>query len=146
MSVISWMKGCMQQPEMPKLIHPSSSGRDTSMKAISVALLFTPLVASMRGYYQGRQNMRPTAITEVIEQMVRVIVGLSLAYAFYKTSLEKAAAGATFGASAGIIAALILMMTDVISAGALINALNIHNDRKNLIGLRYQIQKTEEQK
>ena len=88
----------------------ANPGAEASLKAVSFALLFTPIVASLRGYYQGRQNMRPTAITEVVEQMVRVIVGLSLAYAFYKTSLEQAAAGATFGASAGIIAALILMI------------------------------------
>ena len=88
----------------------ANPGAEASLKAVSFALLFTPIVASLRGYYQGRQNMRPTAVTEVIEQMVRVIVGLSLAYAFFKTSLEKAAAGATFGASAGIIAALILMV------------------------------------
>ena len=85
-------------------------GSEESMKAISAALLFTPLVASMRGYYQGRQNMKPTGITEVIEQMMRVAAGLALAYLFYKTSLVKAAAGATFGASAGIIAAFIAMM------------------------------------
>ncbi len=84
-------------------------GAEESMKAVAVALLFTPLVASMRGYYQGRQDMKPTGITEVIEQMVRVAAGLSLAYMFYRTSLEKAAAGATFGASAGIIAALLAM-------------------------------------
>lgn len=85
-------------------------GSAASMKAISVALLFTPLVASMRGYYQGRQNMVPTGITEVIEQMVRVASGLTLAYMFYKTSLVNAAAGATFGASAGIMAAFMAMM------------------------------------
>ena len=84
-------------------------GAEASMKAISVALLFTPVVASMRGYYQGRQNMKPTGITEVVEQMMRVAVGLTLAYMFYKTNLQYAAAGATFGASAGIIAALAAM-------------------------------------
>ena len=84
-------------------------GAEASMKAISVALLFTPVVASMRGYYQGRQNMKPTGITEVIEQIMRVAVGLTLAYMFYKTNLQYAAAGATFGASAGIIAALVAM-------------------------------------
>ena len=84
-------------------------GAEASMKAISVALLFTPVVASMRGYYQGRQNMKPTGMTEVIEQMMRVAVGLTLAYMFYKTNLQYAAAGATFGASAGIIAALVAM-------------------------------------
>ncbi|MBR3331320.1 MAG: polysaccharide biosynthesis protein [Mogibacterium sp.] len=85
-------------------------GSEASMKAISLALLFTPLVASMRGYYQGRQDMKPTGVTEVIEQMMRVAAGLTLAYMFYKTSLVNAAAGATFGASAGIIAAFVAMM------------------------------------
>ena len=85
-------------------------GSAASMKAISVALLFTPLVASMRGYYQGRQNMIPTGVTEVIEQMVRVASGLTLAYMFYRTSLVNAAAGATFGASAGIMAAFLAMI------------------------------------
>ena len=85
-------------------------GAEASMRAISFALLLTPFLASMRGYYQGRQEMKPTAVTEVVEQMARVAAGLSLAYVFYRTSLEKAAAGATFGASAGVIAALIVMM------------------------------------
>lgn len=85
-------------------------GAEASMRAVSFALLLTPFLASMRGYYQGRQEMKPTAVTEVIEQMARVAAGLTLAYAFYKTSLEKAAAGATFGASAGVFAALIVMI------------------------------------
>ena len=85
-------------------------GAEMSMKAVSFALLFTPVLASLRGYYQGRQEMIPTGVTEVIEQFVRVVVGLSLAYAFYKVSLQNAAAGATFGASAGVIAGLIIMV------------------------------------
>ena len=85
-------------------------GAEASIRALSLAMLITPIVASFRGYYQGRQVMIPTAVTEVVEQMVRVAIGLSLAYMFYKTSLENAAAGATFGASAGIAAALVVMI------------------------------------
>ena len=85
-------------------------GAEASIRALSLALLITPIVASFRGYYQGRQEMAPTALSEVVEQMVRVVVGLILAYMFYKTSLENAAAGATFGASAGIAAALVLII------------------------------------
>ena len=85
-------------------------GAEASMRAVSFALLLTPMLASLRGYYQGRQNMMPTALTEIFEQLFRVIVGLSLAFAFYKTSLERAAAGATFGASAGVLCALVIML------------------------------------
>lgn len=81
-----------------------------SIRAVSIALLFTPIVASLRGYFQGQQIMAPTAISEVGEQMIRVIVGLLLAYLYLNASLSKAAAGATFGASAGMIAALVILI------------------------------------
>lgn len=80
-----------------------------ALKAISPALLFVPLFSAFRGYFNGRQNMNPTAISEITEQLVRCIVGLYLAYALYKTSLVKAAAGASFGASAGSIAGLLVI-------------------------------------
>ncbi|HHW94448.1 MAG TPA: polysaccharide biosynthesis protein [Mogibacterium sp.] len=81
-----------------------------SIKAISIALLFTPIVASFRGYFQGEQNMTPTAVSQVGEQIVRVVVGLLLAYIYMNISLSKAAAGATFGASAGMIAAMVMLI------------------------------------
>ena len=85
-------------------------GAELSIRAVSIALLFTPVAASLRGYFQGHQKMTPTAVSQVIEQIIRVIVGLVIAYMFFRTSLEKAAAGATFGASAGMIAAMIVLL------------------------------------
>jgi stage V sporulation protein B len=72
-----------------------------AMKAIAPALLFVPLMASYRGYFQGRQNMTPTAVSQVIEQLFRVAVGLGLAVYFLPKGLQYAAAGASFGATAG---------------------------------------------
>lgn len=77
-----------------------------AVKAISPALLFVPIFSAFRGYFQGRQNMNPTAISEITEQLVRVIVGLLLAWMFLDKGLKEAAAGASFGASAGSIAGL----------------------------------------
>lgn len=85
-------------------------GAEASIRAISIALLFTPFAASLRGYFQGHQIMTPTAVSQVVEQIIRVCVGLALAYMFFRTSLENAAAGATFGASAGMIAAMIVLI------------------------------------
>lgn len=81
-------------------------GAALAVKAISPALLFVPLFSAYRGYFQGRQNMNPTAISEITEQMVRVIVGLLLAYILVDVGIQEAAAGASFGASAGSIAGL----------------------------------------
>lgn len=84
-------------------------GAKASLMAIAPALLLAPIVSSFRGYFQGQQNMMPTAVSEVSEQMLRVIVGLVLAFALVKVSLEYASAGATFGASAGLVASLLVL-------------------------------------
>jgi len=71
------------------------------MKAIAPALLFCPLMSAFRGYFQGRQNMKPTALSQVFEQLFRVVTGLGLAILLLPKGIEFAAAGASFGATAG---------------------------------------------
>lgn len=78
----------------------------SAVKAIAPSIFFVSLLSAYRGYFQGRQNMNPTALTEILEQLVRVVVGLALTGIFLKTSLQNAAAGAAFGATAGSGAAL----------------------------------------
>lgn len=80
-----------------------------SLMAIAPALLLAPIVSSFRGYFQGQQNMVPTATSQVFEQVVRVAIGLSLSFILYKYGAEYASAGATFGASAGLVAAIIVV-------------------------------------
>lgn len=87
-----------------------NKGAALSMKAISPVLLLSPVVASFRGYFQGKQAMNPTAISEITEQFFRVVTGLSLSYFLLSHSLEKASAGATFGASAGSMAAFTILI------------------------------------
>lgn len=80
-----------------------------SMLALVPALFAVPLLSAYRGFFQGTQDMTPIALSQIIEQIFRVGVGLYLAYAFVGKGLEEAAAGATFGASAGGVAALIFI-------------------------------------
>lgn len=80
------------------------------MKAIAPALIFVPVMSAYRGYFQGRQNMNPTAVSQFIEQIARVGVGLLLAFYLVDVSLEAAAAGATFGATAGSVVGMIVIM------------------------------------
>lgn len=81
--------------ENPKAIH--------SMISLAPALLFVPVMATFRGYFQGRNNMTPTAVSQIIEQFFRVFAGLGLAYLLAKKGPEYGAAGASFGASVGAI-------------------------------------------
>ena len=80
-----------------------------AMVAISPALLFVPLMAAFRGYFQGRQEMTPTAVSQIIEQFARVILGLYLAFLFLPKGKEFAAAGASAGAAVGAVAGTLFM-------------------------------------
>jgi stage V sporulation protein B len=80
-----------------------------SMIAVAPALFFVPLMSAFRGYFQGLQNMVPTALSQVFEQLGRVIVGFILAIVLLPRGLEYAAAGASFGASSGAVAGLIVI-------------------------------------
>lgn len=51
-----------------------------TMAAMSPSLLFVGCMSAFRGYFQGRQNMLPTAVSEVIEAFSKLFVGLGLAY------------------------------------------------------------------
>lgn len=85
-------------------------GAAIAIKALAPALLLAPLVSSYRGYFEGYQNMFPTGLSQVLEQFARVIVGLTLSFLLISKSLELAVGGATFGASAGLAVALVVLI------------------------------------
>jgi stage V sporulation protein B len=81
-----------------------------AMISIAPALLFVPIMAVFRGYFQGLQQMEPTAVSQLAEQAVRVAVGLTLAAVLVPKGIEYAAAGATVGTSVGPIAGVIVLV------------------------------------
>lgn len=78
--------------------------------AVAPAIFFAGLMSVFRGYFQGHQQMMPTAVSQVIEQLFRVTAVLVLAFMFYPRGLEFAAAGATCGAVVGGIAGLLVLI------------------------------------
>ncbi|MFC6454721.1 putative polysaccharide biosynthesis protein [Paenibacillus vulneris] len=83
-----------------------------AIRSVSFALLFVPVMSALRGYYQGYQNMMPTAVSQVAEQTARVAVMflLLLLFVHWQYGPELIAAGATFGSVAGAVAGLIVML------------------------------------
>ena len=83
-----------------------------SIRAMSPAVLLVCLISAYRGYCQGFGNMIPTTVGQVLEVLIKVIVGLALAAFIMKAGLGKAmgSAGAIFGVVAGSLAALIYMV------------------------------------
>ncbi|MDF2646402.1 MAG: polysaccharide biosynthesis protein [Paenibacillus sp.] len=92
--------------------HISQGGPDATLatRAIAPAMLFFPLIAIMRGYFQGRQNMMPNGISQVVEQIFRLVTSIGLAFILLNISLGWGVAGASFGGVMGGIAALAVML------------------------------------
>ena len=80
-----------------------------SLKAIAPAILFTSVISNFRGYFQGHQRMTPTAISQVLEQFVRVGTVFIATWFLLNKGLELTAAGASLGASTGSFAALVVI-------------------------------------
>jgi stage V sporulation protein B len=86
--------------------------------AIAPALVIVCTMSAFRGLMQGQQNMFPTAISQLIEQVGKVIISLPLAYLgsrvgvtdTTKINIGYAAAGALLGNSIGEALALFYMI------------------------------------
>ena len=72
-----------------------------SLLGVSLAPFFIYIMDAFRGFFQGHQNMTPTAASQVVEQIGRVLGGVGLAFLLYPKGIEYAAGGAAFGATAG---------------------------------------------
>ncbi|MDW8802947.1 polysaccharide biosynthesis protein [Clostridium sp. A1-XYC3] len=71
---------------------------------LAPAVLFTSIASAYRGYFQGRGNMTPTAVSQVIEQVTNTVFGLIFALYLLKYGVEASYAGPPIGTSLGALA------------------------------------------
>ena len=81
-----------------------------SVVALAPAIFFVTLLASSRGYLQGWQRMTPTAVSQIVEQIFRVITMILFASLLLPYGIDFAAAGASLGAFAGAVTGLIVLV------------------------------------
>lgn len=101
------------------------------IRVIAPGVFFVSLVSAYRGYFQGKQNMYPTAGSEVVEASAKLLLGIVAAAIFMGMTVNTAlgtdfdmatkeissahirtvysATGAIFGVTAGTFLALVLM-------------------------------------
>lgn len=85
---------------------------DLAVKAISLSLLVAPIISVYRGYMQGHKYISPGSISQVIEQLIRIIVvllGSYLAISVLGYSITTGVVVALLGALIGAIAAYIYL-------------------------------------
>jgi len=86
------------------------------IRIVATTLLVVPLLSVTKGYLQGHNYMTAPSISNVIEQLVRVIVivaGSFTALKVFHTSLETAVGIAVFGATAGAISSYFYLFTKI---------------------------------
>lgn len=57
--------------------------------AIAPSIFFCCCMSTYRGYYEGLQNMIPTAISQVIEALSKLVIGLGVTYIFLHSQLNR---------------------------------------------------------
>lgn len=79
--------------------------------AMLPGVFIVAMTSVFRGYFQGMQQMTPPALSQVSEQITRVVAGLLLAYYFLPRGIEYAAAGVAAGGVLGELGGLIVLLT-----------------------------------
>ena len=85
-----------------------------AVRAIAPACFFVCVLSTFRGYAQGHGNMVPTAVSQIIEALGKLTIGLALAWLLVRAgaSSADAAAGAIFGVTCGAGICLIYLIVD----------------------------------
>ena len=82
------------------------------IRALAPAVFWVCLLACMRGYTQGQGNMTPTAVSQILEALCKVCLGLPLAWyvlEILNMPLETGAAGAILGVTVGTVLSAFFM-------------------------------------
>lgn len=83
------------------------------IRAVSFALLIIPVMSLLRGFFQGYNSMGPSAVSQVLEQVARIVfllVGTFIVMYVMDGGVVNAVSVATFSAFIGAFASLILLI------------------------------------
>ncbi len=88
--------GAVVLASLSGVIAKAQGNADTTLAFVIVApaLIFVPTTNALKNYFQGQMNMLPSSVTTVIEQIVKLTVGLTVAR-YFMPDVLKAVYGAT---------------------------------------------------
>lgn len=92
------------------------------MQSLSWAVLIFPSMSVIRGFFQGFNNLKPYAISQISEQVIRVIWMLLTAYFIMKIGsgdYVEAVTQSTFAAFVGMLASMLVLLLYLAKTGML---------------------------
>lgn len=78
-------------------------------RLVAPSILFITITSGFRGFYQGNMNMAPVSISQISEQVIKLAVGLGLAYRFLP-DVNKAVLGAVVAITVGEFVSLCVVL------------------------------------
>ena len=105
------------------------------IRALAPAVFCVCLLACMRGYTQGQGNMAPTAVSQVLEALCKLGIGLPLAWYVLKIgmSLDTGAAGAIFGVTIGTFISMLFLIGYLLTHREHTNSLDVPSGSGSLM-------------
>ena len=98
-----------------------NQGAAPAVAVMAPSILFCCIMASYRGYYQGLGNMTPTALSQVVESLVKLCCGVAFAWLTLQKGLgEYAAQGTVFGRAAASLSQAEQLVLPWAAAGAIL--------------------------
>ncbi|MDE6201419.1 MAG: polysaccharide biosynthesis protein [Clostridiales bacterium] len=85
--------------------------------ALCPSLLFSGGINVLRGYFQGKSQMLPGGISQLIEQIIKLVLGLYLSRLLMPYGVKYAVAGALVGVSASELTALLYLVIRYAAVG-----------------------------
>lgn len=112
LGVVSFFVMYFKADMLAEMMHDTKAA--PGIRALAPAVVCVGCLAALRGYTQGHLNMTPTSISQIIEALCKLLIGLSLAWWLVKNGQppETAAAGAITGVTVGTMVALVYMVLD----------------------------------
>ncbi|MDR1150504.1 MAG: polysaccharide biosynthesis protein [Clostridiales bacterium] len=103
-----------------------------SILSLAPTIFIVAIMSVFRGYFQGMCDTKPTAISQIVEQVFNAMFSIILAYILIKKSVALGAAGGTAGTGIGAIFGLIILIFIYIKKRKLITE-NINLNKKNKV-------------
>ena len=75
---------------------------------LAPSVFLVSILAVFRGWLQGKGNMKPTAISEILEQIIKVCIGLLFAY-LYRGNIQKSVTALLFAVTVSELCAVCYM-------------------------------------
>lgn len=100
---------------LAKNVYTGYVGIERPLRVLAPTVFIVAILGTIRGFFQGHNTMMPTAVSQIIEQIVHAAVSIIAAYTLVKIHAESpqvaayGAQGSTIGTAAGAVAALLFV-------------------------------------